>query len=79
MLYNVIHVVPLMCLCVCSLKQSVSAVVKTVESGSPNVPVCMQIIFALNTKSERQVVPVHVSLSLQQKRHPLSRDSFPSV
>ncbi len=55
-LYTVIHVVPLMCLCVCSLKQSVSAVVKAVESGSPNVHVCMQIIFALNTKSERQVV-----------------------
>lgn len=42
--------------------------------GSPNVHVCMQINFALNTKSERQVVPVYVSLSLQQNLHPLSRD-----
>lgn len=59
-----------------SLKQAVSTVMKMVESGygSPNVPVCMQINFALNTKSERQVVPVYVSLSLQQKLHPLSRD-----
>ncbi len=42
--------------------------------GSPNVHVCMQINFALNTKSERQVAPVYVSLSLQQKLLPLSRD-----
>lgn len=86
--FYVLSVFMCVCTCLCSkmlnplmslvygLKQTVSTVEKMVESGygSPNVPVCMQINFALNTKSERQVVPVYVSLSLQQKLHPLSRD-----
>jgi len=56
-----LHVIPVDVSCsVCSLKQALLSVMKLVESvyRSPNVPVCMQINFALNTKSERQVAPV---------------------